>query len=276
MEHKIVFTETMLLDIPVKYIFYEEKYYFCLYDLNQILLIPDTSSSVRDHCNSGGIIKVVAPLVGKPNVLKEQTFIDILNVFSIISSGTLKKRFGQDKIFSILVSFSSFLIPFKKREAVSNLSFLDSLGFRTYEELSVIKERFSDPNEAVEELIKEISSTSGYGTTVMVSDEKDITPLYSPAKFLKEKFPKTIFIGEEVSAFTNIAKSFFRELSLNNENANYSFKTSGNGHEFELEEKYYRYLISKIRENPDSYRVINRGRFSACVDNLLSYGGTNV
>ena len=276
MEYKVVFTETMLLDSPVKYLFSEEKYYFCLHDLNQILLIPDTSSSVRDHCSSGGIIKVVAPLVGKPSVLKEQTFIDILNVFSIISSGTLKKRFGQDKIFNILVSFSSFLIPFKKREAISNLSFLDSLGFRTYEELSVIKERFSDPNEVVEELIKEISSTSGCGTTVMVSNERDITPLYSPAKFLREKFPKTIFIGEEVSAFTNIAKKFFRELSFNNENTNYSFKTSGDGYEFELEEKYYTHLINKIRENPDSYRIINRGRFSACVDNLLSYGETNV
>lgn len=276
MEHKIVFTETMLLDSPVKYLFYEEKYYFCLYDLNQILLIPDTSSSVRDHCNSGGIIKVVAPLVGKPSVLKEQTFIDILNVFSIISSGTLKKRFGQDKIFNILVSFSSFLIPFRKRETISSLSFLDSLGFRTYEELSVIKERFSDPNEAVEELIKEISSTPGCGTTVMVSNERDIIPLYSPAKFLREKFPKTIFIGEEVSSFTNIAKNFFRELSLNNENNNYSFKFSGDGYEFELEEKYYTHLINKIRENADLYRVINRGRFSACVDNLLSYGETDV
>jgi hypothetical protein len=244
--------------------------------LNQILLIPDTSSSVRDHCNVAGIIKVVAPLVGKPNVLKEQTFIDILNVFLIISSGTLKKRFGQDKIFSLIVSFSSFMIPFKKREAISNLSFLDSLGFRTYEELSVIKEKFSDPNEAVEELIKEISSKSGHGNTVMVSNERDITPLYSPARFLREKFPNTIFIGEEVSAFTNVAKNFFRELSSSNENTNFSFKTSGDGYEFELEEKYYIHLINKIRENPDLYKIINRGRFSACVDNLLSYGGTNV
>lgn len=276
MEHKVVFTETVLLDSPVKYLFYEDKYYFCLYDLNQILLIPDTSSSVRDHCNPSGIIKVVAPLVGKPNVLKEQTFIDILNIFAIISSGTLKKRFGQDKIFSILVSFSSFLIPFKKREAVSSLSFLDSLGFRTYEELSVIKERFSDPNEVVEELIKEISSTSTYRNTVMVSNEREVTPLYTPAKFLREKFPKTIFIGEEVSAFTNIAKNLFKGLSSSNENVEYSFKASSDGHEFELEEKYYIYLISKIRENPDLYRMINRGRFSACVDNLLSYGETNV
>ena len=276
MEHKVVFTETVLLDNPVKYLFYEDKYYFCLHDLNQILLIPDTSSSVRDHCNPGGIIKVVAPLVGKTNVLKEQTFIDILNIFAIISSGTLKKRFGQDKIFSLIVSFSSFMIPFKKREAISNLSFLDSLGFRTYEELSVIKERFSDPNEAVEELIKEISSTSTYRNTVMVSNEREVTPLYTPAKFLREKFPKTIFIGEEVSAFTNIAKNLFKGLSSNNENVEYSFKASSDGYEFELEEKYYIYLIGKIRENPDSYRRINRGRFSACVDNLLSYGETNV
>lgn len=108
MEHKVVFTETMLLDSPVKYLFYEEKYYFCLHDLNQILLIPDTSSSVRDHCNSGGIIKVVAPLVGKPNVLKEQTFIDILNVFSIISSGTLKKDLVKIKYLAYLFLFLLF------------------------------------------------------------------------------------------------------------------------------------------------------------------------
>jgi len=103
--------EFLLMGTSIRYVFYNSEYYFSGRDLNKIFKIPDLNSSIRDNCIPEFTIKIKAES-SDSKILREQVFINSSNVFSILSSGILRKRFNQNHIknmiFSFVIGFSKF------------------------------------------------------------------------------------------------------------------------------------------------------------------------
>lgn len=111
--------EFSLMGTSIRYVFYNSEYYFSGRDLNKILKIPDINSSIRDNCIPEFTIKIKAESCDS-KILREQVFINVSNIFSILSSGILKKRFNQNHIKNIMFSF---VVGFSKFEKNVSLNF---------------------------------------------------------------------------------------------------------------------------------------------------------
>lgn len=248
------FTSDSILGEEIKKIFYQGKYYVCLYDLNHILKIPDSNSSVRDHCISSGVIKIVAPLKNKKTA-KEQVFIDLNNIFLILSSGTLKRRMNEETVFKVLSSIVSYSIPLKIEESSLSLDFLKSLGY-------------SSPKNDISEIICSSGIVTAddilNGLSVSSLERLDYNVVYSIPYYFKYKYPIKDF------SFMDDELLFQYSLKVKEKNKlddKISFRYR-NG-KIEYNEYFYSLFINDIITNSAIVSQLENGRYLSIVDKFL-------
>jgi hypothetical protein len=246
------FTSDSILGEEVKKIFYQGKYYICLHDLNYLFKIPDSNSSVRDHCVSTGTIKVIAPLKNKKTV-KEQVFIDLNNLFLIISSGTLKKRMNEETVFMVISSLVSYSIPLKIEEASLSLDFLNSLGYSKNDvSKTVCSSGLIPPDEILQNISLKSFEQSGYDVVYSIS-------YYFKYKIVIKNFS---FMDEEL-LFQYSLK--LKEKEKLNQKISFRYKDG----KIEYNEYFYNLLIDDIKMNSLSISNLENGRYISIIDKIL-------